>query len=708
MLLRVYRLTDKVGTVFIKLGAATADWLLEGMASFVNIARRSTSGIFGLIFALLLGIANGLWWILKGVGRILSPIFSRFGIETSRAVQSSARAGGIAVSDAMARRAARDEIDVVIKEDPLRIQNRRLSFLVLVLGVIVIGALLYATDPSRFNQAIPIAVVPDNNDNLVVPATAESNNTFVESSTAIPTAAPLPEALRARGAIAFTVRERGQTDIWALQVGSGSPLRLTNKIADERDPEWSPQTGTRLAYASHENGNWDVFVYDSLQNASSPLTLDLSFQGNPSWSPDELWLAYESYITGNLDIFAAPIDGSSNPLNLTENPAPDFSPAWSPGEGRRVAFVSLRDGNQEIYVLNLNGDSLTNITNSPLLNEDYPVWSPDGNFIAFSAWEQGSEKVFIVPSDGSSAPQLLAIGRSPTWSPDGSSIAFVVDTLDGSRTDLYAVTTGGGNIPVLISSLFAGATAPSWTSQPLPPQLVNSGGLELAAPALFTEQIDSQSNGLVALKSLANVQTNNALLSDAVDDSFGALRQRVFDESGRDYLNVLDDAFWVLDHLPDLGEPRPLWYKSGRAFSIQRNGIRGLPPPIEIVRENIGTEVYWRIFVRVDDAFQRGQLGEPLRRLPWDFLSADSRSNVDAFNQGGSFRDSVQGGYYIDFTQIAADYGWERRPASSDWVANYLGRNYWLFVNDGGLSWCQAMLQQYNEGALVNFSECSQ
>ena len=85
MLLRVYRLTDKLGIVLIKLGAATVDWLLDGMGALLGLLQRSTGGIFGVIFAGLLGLAGFLWWILKGFGRILSPVLSRFGIETSRA-----------------------------------------------------------------------------------------------------------------------------------------------------------------------------------------------------------------------------------------------------------------------------------------------------------------------------------------------------------------------------------------------------------------------------------------------------------------------------------------------------------------------------------------------------------------------------------------------------------------------------------------------
>lgn len=698
MLLRVYRLTDKFGVVLLKLGAAFADWLLDGAGAFIALIAK----FLGLLLALFMAVFGILWTVLKGFGRLLMPVAGRFGGAAGKAVQTSARAGGTAVSDAMARRAARDEIDVVIKEDPLRVQNRRLSFMVLVLGVIVIGALLYATDPNRFNQAVPIAIVPDNNEELPV-ATAESNAPVAENasnSDIVPTVAPLPEALRSRGAIAYTVRERGQTDLWALQVGSGNPIRITNDAVDERDPEWSP-SGTRLAYASRRAGNWDIYVYDIFADAANPLTLDLAFEANPTWSPDEVYIAYESYFDNNLEIYARAIDGSSDILNISQHPAADYSPAWSPDPGRRIAFVSLRDGNQDIYVLNLDGMGLINLTNTPLLDEDYPSWSPDGQFIAYSAWEQGSEKVFVIAADGSSAPQLVALGRTPTWSPDGTSIAFAVDSVDGSRTDLSAVTVGSGSFPVLIQSVIAGSTNPSWTSQPLPPQLINRGGLELAAEELYIERTDTFNGTIFALNGLAEVQTETALLSDAVNDSFEALRQRMIVEAGYNYLGTLDHAFWRLERPADLGEASRSWYRTGRAFAISSSDIQGFPPPIEVVRENRGTAIYWRVFVRVDDDFQRGQLGEPLRRIPWDFLAAGS-GNVDAFNQGGAFG-TIQAGYYVDFTQLAADYGWERQPALDNWIANSRGINYWLFINADNLDWCQAMLQQYSEGELVNY-----
>lgn len=714
MLLRIYRLTDKFGILILKLGATSADYLLEGVSVLSGLTKNGLGGIFAIIVM----VAGLLWSVFKGIGTGLGKIFRFFISLISTTVSRSSKAiapqikratNSVAVnsSEAMARRVAREETDVIMKEDPLRTQNRRLSFLVLILGVGVLAAVIWATDPSRTQQALPVVVAPVNNntDSASVAAVPTEMGGNVAAPTQIPTATPLPDALRAQGAIAYTVREQGQSDIWAVNVGSRNPIRIANNEADERDPEWSP-SGTRLAYAARIDGNWDLYVYDALQNATGRVTVDLSFQANPTWSPDGALLAYENYQSDNLNIYAVPIDNSSPPIEVTSHPAPDFSPAWGP-DGRNIAFVSWRDGNQDIYIINLENLEITNLTNTPNLNEDYPAWSPDGRSIAYSVREQGalSETVYIQSLDDLNvAPELLAIGRTPSFAPDGNSLTYAVDTTDNSRTDIYAVTLGEAGLPILIGAVPPNSTAPTWTLQPLPAQLVNSGGLPLGIDeSLYIEQTNVFEGSEFQLQSLGNVQTAQAVLSDSVNDSFNALRQATLEDSGLDYLGALDDAFWQLDRPADLGEPGRNWHRTGRAFALQRNGVRGFPPPIEIIREDIGNEVYWRVFVRVEENSQRGQLGEPMRDLPWDFLSTD-QGDVDAYDEGGRLRREVPTGYYIDFTLLASDYDWERTPAGTDWVANERARNFWLYLNTDSLSWCDAMLQLYSEGALVNYA----
>src|SRR5690606_37422565 len=109
-----------------------------------------------------------------------------------------------------------------------------------------------------------------------------------------------------------------------------------------------------------------------------------------------------------------------------------------------------------------------------------------------------------------------------------------------------------------------------------------------------------------------------------------------------------------------------------------------------------------RIFVRVADDAQDGQLGEPLRRMPWDFLSRN-QGDVEAYNQGGRLRAEIPSGYYVDLTQLAKDFGWSAATAGSDWRANFNATNYWMFIKDEGLSWLEAMRELYTVGELGGF-----
>ena len=116
-------------------------------------------------------------------------------------------------------------------------------------------------------------------------------------------------------------------------------------------------------------------------------------------------------------------DGSS-PRNLTQHPAKDVRPAWSP-DGRRIAFVSRRDGNSEVYVMNADGSGKRNLTRDRA-SDDYPTWSPDGRRIAFLRGRLTAIRVpgrgvrrrylyhlYVVNADGSGLRRLTRNRRGP-------------------------------------------------------------------------------------------------------------------------------------------------------------------------------------------------------------------------------------------------------------------------------------------------------
>lgn len=730
MLVRMYRLTDKLGLVVMKSTAGVTDLALESAGIFFNASRQGGGGILGVLLAILLGLANlllsgakALLGLLQTLFNGLRLVFGRiFNVGASVAVASSkvtSRAGKVArrstvsaAENTMARRAAKSELEATLVEDPLRSQNRLLSALFVIVLAGLVGVVIWATnsDSGSNNSDSGVSAVNllDADDPNATPIATSASGVGVDLPTPVPTAQELPQVLQAGGTVAFVARELGQNDIWVAPVDGGTPLRFTNDPADDRDPSWSPD-GTQLAFASRRDGNWDIYIQAvNAVGVNEPrrMTFGLGFEAAPDWSPDGAFMVYESYQGGDLDLYIMPSDGSEAGQRLpSSSEFPEYSPAWSPNEGRQIAYVSLQDGNQEIYLFDLTTQSATNISNTATLQEDFPAWSPDGNYLAYSAIENGLEIVFVKDLRNPNAPvQRFRQGRMPFWSPDGNSIIYTVDTSDGGTQFVVAPFTEG-TITTSLTGVALPASNPVWTSAPLSPAFVNSGGLQAGVTeALYDEQVaPADGDPPYTLGSLVSVEAENPVLSDRVNESFNALREHVLQVTGLDFLGELEHAFWGLDYRPQPGEENPNWHMTGRAFSFNRNLILGFPASVEIVREDSDLQTYWRVYVRVAEDAQQGELGEPLRHFPWQFPNPNE-GDVQAFDQGGRLQSTVPEGYYIDLTQIVADFDWERVPAGTDWRANVFARNYWMFLRTDGLTIYEALRELYPASQLGGYN----
>ncbi|MCA9974640.1 MAG: hypothetical protein KC413_02785, partial [Anaerolineales bacterium] len=155
--------------------------------------------------------------------------------------------------------------------------------------------------------------------------------------------------------------------------------------------------------------------------------------------------------------------------------------------------------------------------------------------------------------------------------------------------------------------------------------------------------------------------------------------------------------FVRLDSQPLPGEAAENWNKAGRAFDLPYRDATTFDPQVEVVREDIGTETYWRIYIRA--AAQDGSMGEPLRDIPWDFR-ARFGDEPPYYNEGGKLKDAIPAGYYLDFTALAADYGWQRVPASDNWRTFFPGIRFWHYENRGSLTWAEAMREIYRPNEL--------
>jgi hypothetical protein len=145
-------------------------------------------------------------------------------------------------------------------------------------------------------------------------------------------------------------------------------------------------------------------------NTPSPLST-----ATPVFPPLQGVMLFESNREGNPEIYALNLANQTT-LRLTNNAASDMQAALSP-DGIRVAYVSNQNGNNEIYVTGLDRRPSVNLTNNPS-DDQQPTWSPDGNWLAFTSNRDGNQEIYVMRSDGSEVRRLTTNAASdfaPSW-----------------------------------------------------------------------------------------------------------------------------------------------------------------------------------------------------------------------------------------------------------------------------------------------------
>ncbi len=518
-------------------------------------------------------------------------------------------------------------------------------------------------------------------------------------------------ALTPTGRLILSAETSGAWNLFAADVNASPAQRLAANANPARDPAVSPD-GRAIAFRSHRDGLWEIYAMPAGGGVATRLTRGMVYSGAPTWSPDGKRIAFESYAHGDLDIWVMNAEGSQF-VDLTDDSrAQDYAPAWSP-DGKWIAFTSWRTSTQQIFIVPadcITNCKATNVSQSKS-DDQKPAWSPDSKKLAFVSDRDGQRAIYtadFTPTELKNATRVTFSGwdDSPAWSPDGKWIAFV--SVRPTRQPVYIISADGG-VPHILDDSPDYAASVAWAPNSVPlasatdisPSPVNSPLYQVnpdLAPAGSGHVYDQRRMTSTRLDPGIN------RLNGAVADSFIALQNRLKQEVGYDFLGVLSEMNRPLDLQCDITCDTLSWHKAGRAFDTRLDYTDARGAALEIVLEDQQGETYWRMYLRA--SAQDGSMGEPMKEAPWDL---GYRARWVVGRGDGGIKKPVPSGFYVDYTELAREYGWERISSHEDdnfdWRTNKIAAEYWHYERRDGLTWYLAMRQIYAETDLSTLAE---
>ena len=247
-----------------------------------------------------------------------------------------------------------------------------------------------------------------------------------------------------------------------MDYDGGNQRTITANGGLNKFPEWSFDN-KQLAFVTTLPGTarWELWIQD-LTGGRVVMPAPSSYVSSPAFSPDGQMIAFSGRSPERQDagVFIVNLDGTGL-RNLSNNPAIDTSPTWSP-TGQQIAFISDRSGSPQLWVMDSDGSNVQRLVTEGG-HCDSPDWSPDGRFIVYS-WQaptQWKHDVYVIEVATGKIFQLTS-GRgdneSPHWSPDGRHVAYQ-STRTGTK-QIFVMNADGENLRQVTA--YGVNESPSW------------------------------------------------------------------------------------------------------------------------------------------------------------------------------------------------------------------------------------------------------
>lgn len=292
---------------------------------------------------------------------------------------------------------------------------------------------------------------------VVVTATPEP-----ATATSVPPTEP-PDT----GAESSTDTPEGETGTDSSGSTTTGSVELPEQMNPSPDASGPAADAGRLAFMGPYGNNFQVFVANADGSGLRMVSDGQSESLFPSLSPDGTRVAYAMSVGQNdLDLVIADLENGES-TKVTEGPDLDNQPVWSP-DGEQIAFVSNREGANPIgiFVMNADGTNVRHVTDLPA-QAFSPLggWSPDGSKIVYGAeLDDGARAIQVVDVESGDVESLTNHSgeeANPVWSPNGERIAFHSDRPAPQNLEVFVMNADGEEIQAA-TNVQGPALFPSW------------------------------------------------------------------------------------------------------------------------------------------------------------------------------------------------------------------------------------------------------
>ena len=315
-----------------------------------------------------------------------------------------------------------------------------------------------ATQSPAMVAAVDRTETPPKPSPTLSPIVPTSTSTPTEEPTQIPqpTASIAPSPTPVGGGasqIAYASDLTGLPQIWLMNADGTGSRQITDMPEGACQPAWSPD-GDRLAFISPCAGNQEIYpgagIFIMFLDDTPLLSLSSIPGGDfdPDWSPDGLKIAFTSLRDYNRAQIYEFILEDNSLHSLSANTVRDSQPAWSP-DNEEMAFVTTRRGPYQIWITGNDGQEAVLLSRSGSLKDTHPEWSPDGQVIIFTQNELlgGVPRLVAMRVEEGNLIENRVIRevipmQEASYSPDGAWIAFE-SWPEGSNHDIFIMTSNG-------------------------------------------------------------------------------------------------------------------------------------------------------------------------------------------------------------------------------------------------------------------------